>query len=195
MKIHIPLMLCFLSFLPSGARAQWIELINPSFEGEPMDATVPQGWMACKEGTTPDILPGYWGVYTEPSDGETYVGLITRHNNTWEVIGQRLSAPLSEGACYEVSMDLAHSDTYSGYNGPIKLRIWISKTKCAKDQLIYESPVIEHLDWKTYRIKFTPEEDAYQYIMLEAFHSEEPVSYQGNILIDRIREIKACDRT
>ena len=173
---------------------QSIEIANSSFDGEPADATVPQGWMPCKEGTTPDILPGYWGVYSEPSDGDTYVGLITRHNNTWEVIGQRLPAPLLKGNCYAWSLDLAHSDTYSGYNNPIRLRVWIGLTKCAKDQLIYESPLIEHTDWKTYKIKFTPENE-YRYIMLEAYHPEEVVNWKGNILIDRIRSIQGCDRT
>jgi len=173
--------------------SQNIELSNSSFEGEPRDATVPQGWMACKEGTTPDILPGYWGVYNEPSDGDTYVGLITRSNNTWEVIGQRLPATLEKGTCYSWSLDLAHSDTYSGYNGPLKVRIWISKSKCGRDQLIYESPLIEHLDWQTYHFKFKPASDC-RYIMIEAFHSESDFSYEGNILIDRLRSIKGCSK-
>ena len=174
--------------------AQGIELFNASFEGEPQDATVPQGWLPCKEGTTPDILPGYWGVYTEPSDGETYVGLITRSNNTWESIGQRLTAPLVKDGCYDWAFDLAHSDTYSGYNGPIRLRVYLGKTKCQKDQMIYESPLIEHLDWKTYTIRFTPTEE-YRYILLEAYHNEDPVSYEGNILLDRLRVIKLCEKT
>jgi hypothetical protein len=192
MTIGISVSLWFLSAIQ--VQAQFIELSNASFEGEPQDATVPQGWMACKEGTTPDILPGYWGVYTEPADGDTYVGLITRQNNTWESIGQRLTQPLKKGTCYDWGFDLAHSDTYSGYNGPIKLRVWASKLKCQKDQLIFESPLIEHLDWETYHFKFTPDND-YRYILFEAFHSEEPFSFQGNVLIDRLREIKACDRT
>jgi hypothetical protein len=58
--------------LSLSLKAQTIELFNPSFEEEAQDATTPQGWSACKEGTTPDILPGFWGVYTMPSDGETY---------------------------------------------------------------------------------------------------------------------------
>jgi len=179
-------------FLP--LQGQHIELSNASFEGEPRDATVPQGWMACKEGTTPDILPGFWGVYNDPSDGDTYVGLITRQNNTWESIGQRLTATLQKGSCYTFSIDLAHSDTYSGYNKPLRLRIWASKLKCMKDQMIYESPLIEHLDWKSYQVKFTPNSD-YRYILIEAFHSAEPFQYQGNILVDRIRPIQSCDKT
>ena len=176
------------------ARAQSIVLINSSFEGLPADATVPQGWMPCKEGTTPDILPGYWGVYKEAAEGATYVGLITRENNTWEVIGQRLPEALKKGDCYAWSLDLAHSDTYSGYNGALRLRIWLSSSKCGRDQLIYESPLIAHTAWETYRVKFQPNLD-YQYIMLEAYHPDDPVHYQGNILIDHLRPIQGCDRT
>jgi len=174
--------------------SQQIELYNASFEGEPQDATVPQGWMACKEGTTPDILPGFWGVYTDASEGQTYVGLITRQNSTWESIGQRLNANLNKGTCYSWTMDLAHSDTYAGYDGPLRLRVWASKLKCQKDELIYESPVIRHLYWETYSFKFTPKED-YRYILLEAYYSEPPFTYKGNIMIDRIRPIQSCDRT
>lgn len=190
-RLSLYLVLCL---SPWPLFSQWIELSNSSFEGEAADATVPQGWLPCKEGTTPDILPGYWGVYTTPSDGETFVGLITRHNNTWESIGQRLSETLKKGTCYAWGLDLAHTDTYSGYNGAIRLRVWLGTSKCGKDQLIYESPLIDHLEWKTYFIKFTPEKDL-RYILLEAFHSEEAFSYQGNILIDRLRPIKGCDKT
>ncbi len=189
----IVICLC-LSCISTISTSQIIELSNPSFEGEPRDATVPQGWMICKEGSTPDILPGFWGVYNEPSDGDTYVGLITRANNTWEDVSQRLSAPLVKGSCYSWSFDLAHSDTYSGYNGPIKLRAWLCELKCQKGQMIYESPLIEHLDWQSYHIKFTPNKD-YRYILIEAFHSEDAFSYEGNILIDRLRSFKACDKT
>ncbi len=190
---HGLLILLCQSFCHNGF-SQYIELMNSSFEGEPSDATVPQGWMACKEGTTPDILPGFWGVYNDPSDGDTYVGLITRQNNTWESIGQRLTANLEKGKCYTWSLDLAHSDTYSGYNNPIRLRIWVSKLKCQKDQMIYESPLIEHLDWRTYQFRFIPYSDS-RYILIEAFHSEQPFQYKGNILIDRVRPITACDKT
>ena len=188
-------MVCVIGMAAYGQSVgQIIEIANASFDGEPSDATIPQGWMPCKEGTTPDILPGFWGVYNEPSDGDTYMGLITRQNNTWESVGQRLPATLEKGSCYAWALDLAHSDTYSGYNDPIKLRVWISKTKCSRDQLIFESPLIDHLDWKTYKIKFTPDDD-YRYILLEAFHSDMEFSYRGNVLIDRLRSFQGCDRT
>lgn len=172
-----------------------VYLVNPSFEGdEPQDATVPAGWHYCKEGTTPDILPGVWGVYTRPSDGETFVGLITRADGTWENIGQRLSAPLNSRECYSITLDLAHSNIYSGYNKPIKLRIWGGKTKCAKDQLLAESKFITHTDWETYTFQFVPRERVH-YIILEAFYTEGTTfSHKGNILIDNVQPIKVCIR-
>lgn len=168
---------------------------NPSFEGdEPQDATVPAGWFPCEEGTTPDILPGVWGVHTEPAEGETFVGLITRMDGTWESIGQRTGEPLLARECYLIELDLAHSNTYAGYNKPIKLRIWGGRQKCGKDQLLGETDFIRHTDWETYKFQFFPK-TTINYIILEAFYTEgSNFSYKGNVLIDNVRAIKRCER-
>lgn len=188
---------CFvLVLLFSGSHmvsAQIVYLLNPSLEGEHRDAVVPMNWLPCEDGTTPDILPGPWGVYQEPSDGESYVGLITRENNTWESIGQRLKSPLEKDVCYQFSLDLAHSDTYSGYNNPIKLRIWGSRNKCDKDQLIHETEFIKNIEWEKHTIKFTAESNL-RYILFEAFYRERPYAYKGNILIDDVSAISPCKR-
>ena len=168
-----------------------ITVVNPSFEDEPADATTPQGWSPCDDMTTPDIFPGFWGVYNEPSHGETYVGIITRENGTFESFGQRLSEELKAGTCYYSAIDLAHSIIYSGYNKPIKLRIYLGGSKCANDQLIFESPVIKQMNWKTFKFDFFPEEN-YDYIILEAFYMDGPFSHKGNILIDHLRPIVRC---
>ncbi len=168
-----------------------ITVINPSFEDEPADATTPQGWLPCELNTTPDIFPGFWGVYNEPSHGETYVGIITRENGTFESFGQRLSGTLKANSCYYSEIDLAHSIIYSGYNKPIQLRIYLGKDKCSKDQMIFESPVIKHMQWKTFRFDFNPKE-AYEYIILEAYYMDGPFSHKGNILIDNLRPILRC---
>jgi hypothetical protein len=168
-----------------------ITVINPSFEDEPADATTPQGWLPCEEMTTPDIFPGFWGVYNEPSHGETYVGIITRENGTFESFGQRLSGTLKAKTCYFSEIDLAHSIIYSGYNKPIKLRIYLGKNKCSKDQLIFESPLVNHMNWKTFKFDFFPEED-YDFIIFEAHFTDGPFSHKGNILIDNFRPILKC---
>lgn len=170
-----------------------IHLNNPSFEDDPADATVPHAWFACADGSTPDILPGFWGVYDEANDGETYVGLITRENSTYESIGQRLNQSLSKKYCYEMSLDLAKADNYTGYSKALKLRIWISTTKCEKEQLIFESDPIKKAEWETFKLQFVPEIDA-KYIKIEAFIKEGSFNHKGNILIDNITPIISCER-
>lgn len=170
-----------------------IGLLNPSMEDTPSDATVPQGWSACAALTTPDILPGYWGVYQDAQEGDTYVGIITRENGSYESFGQRLSAPLLEGSCYQFNLWLAHASVYAGHGKPIKLQIYISDDLCGEDQLIWQSPLIEHEEWKSYSIQFTPMKKA-QYIILKAFIKDGKFSHKGNILIDNMSRITRCNR-
>ncbi len=170
-----------------------IYLDNGSFEGEPQDATVPVGWHKCAKETTPDILPGFWGVNLEASEGDTFMGLITRENGTVESIGQRLKLPLKFKECYTVSMDLAYSNTYAGYNQPLKLRIWGGKRKGGKDQLIAETDFINHTDWESYSFQFIVKKSI-NYFILEAHYSDEPFSVRGNILIDNISPLSVCIR-
>lgn len=168
-----------------------ITVINPGFEDTPSDATVPQGWSACAWLTTPDILPGYWGVYNEPDEGDTYAGIITRENGTFESFGQRLSAPVLPETCYQMSIKLAHSMVYAGYGRPIKLRVWLSNELCGESQLIFTSPLIDHEEWKTYTIPFTPTKKG-QYIMFEAYIKDGKFNHKGNVLMDNMSSIIAC---
>ncbi len=171
-----------------------IRLDNPSFEGQAQDATVPQGWHPCAEGSTPDILPGFWGVETEPEDGDTYMGLITREDGSFENVGQRLSQPLLPIECYEFSVALAHSKTYSGYNMPLKLVIWGCQTRCDKAQLLAESPLIDHEEWEEYKFTLYPKKK-YNYIILEAQGASGVFfGYKGNLLIDNCSTLDQCDR-
>lgn len=192
-----PMRLFYLSavlLMPLAGITQPSRMLNASFEGEPRDATIPRGWFTCREGTTPDILPGPWGVYTEASHGETYVGLITRENGSWEAIGQRLTEKLEENKCYEMSLEIARSDTYADYNDPIKLRIWIGGRKCDRSQMILETDFIRNTDWEKLEFQFVPEDDM-QYILIEAFYKEGPFSKKGNILLDNVSAILICARS
>ena len=170
-----------------------IFLTNASFEGQPQDATVPVGWLPCEAGTTPDILPGPWGVFTEASEGRTFVGLITREDGSWESICQRLSQTINNKDCYTFKLDMAHSRTYAGYNRPIRLRIWGGMHKCEKNQLLFQSDLIDHTEWETYEVSFTAKQPI-NYLLIEAHYSEAPFSHRGNILIDNITAIRKCIR-
>ena len=185
--------LLFLFSLCANISIAQIILQNSSFEDEPGDATMPMGWFACQEATTPDILPGYWGVYGEPSEGDTYVGIITRENGTFESIGQRLPSKLVKGECYQFSIDLAHSDNYTGYNKYIKLRIWVGDKKCQPDQMIFESKLIKSEDWENFKVEFNAESNS-KYIFMEAYHEYDNFKHKGNILLDNLSPIILCSR-
>jgi len=188
----IVIIACYLLFC--GKSYGQISVTNPSFEDEPADATTPQGWHPCDNMTTPDIFPGFWGVYNEPSDGNTYVGIITRENGTYEQFGQRMSAKLKKGQCYRTAIDLAHSIIYSGYNKPIQVRIYLGSTKCDKDQLIFESPTIKNMKWTTHEIQFVPNA-AHEYFIIQAHYSDEPFNHKGNILLDNLKPFVVCGNT
>ena len=177
-----------------AAQAQDIRLENASFEDEPQDATMPQRWHSCKDGSTPDILPGFWGVYLEPFDGDSYVGLITREDGTYEVIGQRLVEPIKAKECYTFSIQLAYSKAYAKYDIPIRLRIYGGGSRCSKEQLLCESPTITNTDWKEYQFDIFSKAD-YQYVIFEAFYAKGiSFPYRGNLLIDDISVWKRCPR-
>lgn len=177
-----------LIFITSQLNAQ-VKLNNPGFEDEPSDARTPMGWFNCERGTTPDILPGVYGIYQEADEGDTYVGIITRADGSFESIGQRLSAKLTKEKCYYFQLSLAQAEQYVGYEEPLKLRIWLGSKKCAKDQMIFESPFIDELDWKNFTVKFIPEKTA-KYIIIEAYHPGS--GKKGHILLDNMTYILPC---
>jgi len=194
MNLRIFLLLLTLILTPFICIAQSIQLANASFEGEHADATMPQEWSACQMGSTPDILPGSWGVYLEPFEGNSYIGLITREDGSYESIGQKLNTPIQAQECYSFTVELAHSNTYANYNLPIRLRVWGATSRCSKDQLLVDSPSVKHLDWKTYELEFVSEAE-YPYIVIEAFYAKGVYfSYRGNILVDGISIIRTCPR-
>lgn len=188
------LLLIFGVLLNLASALGQVRVENASFEGEAQDATVPVRWHPCTEDTTPDILPGFWGVTTEPSDGQTYMGLITRDIGSWEAVGQRLQKPLAAGICYDFSMELAHSSTYAGYNLPVKLRIWGSIMRCDRSQLLGEVAYIDHTEWEKYKFRFTAESD-FPYVIIEAgFIDGLAFPYKGNVLIDNCSNFEPCQR-
>jgi hypothetical protein len=81
-----------------------IRLANPSFEGSPgaggEAVKLPDGWYDCgfPGESPPDVHPkeggGAFQVTKEAFHGKTYLGLVVRDNDTWEMVSQRLSAPV-----------------------------------------------------------------------------------------------------
>jgi outer membrane protein OmpA-like peptidoglycan-associated protein len=185
-----------------------IFLTNPSFEDFPRHSAPPKGWTDCgfPGESPPDVQPsGDFGVYREAMYGKTYLGLVVRDNETWEKVSQRLSTPMQSGQCYEFSLALAKSGYYisksrltdnsTNYVTPVKIRIYGGNGLCNESQLLDETGLIDHRQWKEYKFKFKPKNN-YSYIIIQAFYKEATLfPYNGNVLVDNASAITPipCD--
>ena len=180
-----------------------IVIVNPSFEGIPgegsLNGALPRGWYDCgfPGETVPDIHPkdgGAFQVTKEPFEGNTYIGMVVRENDTWERISQRLSAPLEGGKCYEFSLSLCRSELYvspsrvdgamKNYTTPAKLRIWGGSSYCEREELLAESSLVVNTRWLKYAFRFEPSQ-THNFIVFEVFYkTPTPFPYNGNILLD-----------
>lgn len=209
---------CFLALalgfvLNIQAQEEVVYLKNPSFEGVPRIGTTAYagisaaGWIDCggimfPTESPPDIHPGNFFRVSKPAqDGRTYVGLVARDNESWESVSQLLSDPLKEGQCYSINLHLSRSENYvnresSDPNDAVKsqskalvLRIYGGLRPCEKKQILAESELITHTEWKNYSFDFEVKSNIY-YITFEAFYKT-PVllPYNGNLLLDNISPI------
>lgn len=180
----------WLGFQPDGK----IYFTNPSFEDTPRESASPLGWNSVTPGSTPDILPGPWGVQHKAQDGATCLGLVSREDGTSEDVTQALPGMLKAGTCYTFTLYLSHSKRYAGYNLPVRLRVWGGAGRNGRDQLLATSPLIDHEDWRVYKFQFIPNRDM-RVITFEAHYGPGVFKpYKGNILLDNCSYIERCDR-
>lgn len=196
-KHNFPLFSVLTSFILTATLFQnqgKIYLSNPSFEDKPRASASPVGWYSGVPGSTPDILPGAWGLNLPAQDGKTCLGLVTRSDNSAESISQELPAVLKSGECYKFEIWLAHAEQYVGFNKPCRIRVWGSGSKTDKGQLLTSSPLVSHSDWRLYKLRFTTSSEI-RFITLEAWYGPGVTfQYNGNILLDNCSPIELCER-
>lgn len=202
--------LSFVFLLLQNAHSQEgvIRLINPSFEGIPQEGSVNgdmiDGWHDCGflGESTPDVHPkenSTYGVTTKAADGDTYLGMVVRDNDTWERVSQQLSSPLMAGHTYEFSILLARSMVYKSpsrkkskpinFVTPSQLRIWGGNSFCDRRELLAESGPVINSRWLKSIFKLKPMDNC-DYIIFEAFYiSVDSPAYNGNILLDKASDI------
>lgn len=185
-------------------------LLNPSFEDLPRHSWTPAGWTNCGDPSEspPDVHPDptfLFKVGMRPSDGNTFLGMVTRENETYESIGQQLTRPLRGGQCYRFDLELARSRVYlskskvtgrdANYVKPIRLQVYGGYSICDRRQLLGESGNVANFEWRDYAFKLEPTED-YTHIILQAYYEPAQLfAYNGNILLDNARplEVIPCD--
>ncbi len=212
LKVFLIFLVCVYGALSSVLSAQGsIRLQNPSFEDMPRKG-VPgmpsiQSWHDCglsnfPSESPPDIHPvknNAWDVALEPYDGISYLGMVTRANDTYESLSQALSSPIMGGVCYTFSAFLVRSDQYKSATSktqslgtnelenfirPAVFLIWGGNYFCDKAELLGESPPVSNDEWMKYSFLFQPQR-SHRYITIEAFYKT-PIleAYNGHVLID-----------
>ena len=194
---------CSLLQIPMfGQKPVVIKLDNPSFEDYPQAGHQPVGWFDCGFAgeTPPDVNPtGQFKVSKNAYHGTTYMGMVTRDNNTWEAAGQRLKSPLLKGVTYTFSIYLARSEIYMSqsrttgrdvnYVTPAILRVWAGSGYCAKEEMLGETDLVNAASWQKFNFKFTPK-STHNYFMIEAFYKVPTLfPYNGNVLADNASDL------
>ncbi len=185
-----------------------IYIINGSFEGTPRCCKPPDSWIDCgsKFETPPDVHPvispnePLFSVTKIAQDGNTYLGMVVRQNETYESINQKLNKPLLAGKCYSFSVYMARSLEYISatttdshklkpFATPALLQICGGDTCCHRKELLATSPLVENIEWQRYDFVFMPKSDI-SYLQLEAYYNpSSPFPYNGNILLDKASDI------
>ena len=177
---------------------------NNSFEED--NAVVnksPTGWKNCGdlEEVNVDIhnnIDTLFDVVQSTNNGNNYIGLRTSYNDTWGVISQKLERELQIDSSYLFHLEACRSTRYinKGREGEedlneesIRIRIWGGDNDCNRKELLAESDLVKHTNWKTYIIKMKPKEN-HSSIFIDVFFKKEAIfPYNGNILIDKISPI------
>ena len=195
------LMMMMIAQSVTGQSVDTIKLFNPSFEDFPRNSVPPRGWEDCGfPGESPvDVQPGHFEVNKVPVDGNTYLGMVVRDNETWESVSQPLQGTLQAGQCYSFSIFLARSELYvsqsrvklqdANYTTPTRLKIYGGNDYCDRAVVLAETKEIVNYRWLKYEFKFEPKSN-YTYITFEVFYKTPTLfPYNGNLLLDHASDI------
>lgn len=208
-RIYVALIAILLFAFEQSFAQDAIQLNNPSFEDMARPGIPPRGWFDCgrinfPNETPPDVHPEQnnptFEVSKKAADGDTYLGMVVRENDSWESVAQRLTSPMYPDQCYSFSIHLSRSAIYKSpirgsdvkinFTKPLKLRIWGGTGYCEKRELLAESDLVKNTDWKQFDFKFEPKQRT-TYIILEAFFKTPVLSPpNGNLLLDNASSIE-----
>ena len=178
-------------------------LRNGSFEeGVGQPGRLPRYWINAGqiEYSPPDVhtvTRKHFGVLQAPADGKAYVGLVARADFSFEAIAQRIKPNLMAGTTYELTLTVCHSTellSLSGgrspeyFDAPVPFDVYVSNTgNGSAFELVHRSAPVDHADWRTYTVRFTPARD-WKYLRIgsgmNTLYAKPP---NGNILVDNVR--------
>lgn len=151
-------------------------ITNGSFEApNGSSSSVPPNWQNC--GGSPDVQiisgtgQGIFGINTPPDDGNTYMGMVTTNNQSYqEAMGQPVT--LVAGTNYSGSIALYYSNLHTSWNGNGRLQIWGGTSCNARNELLFDSGTITNLHvWNNFPISFTPSQNHSFIIMVNRMNN------------------------
>jgi hypothetical protein len=202
MKIRTLPLLFSLAFLSINCEKEpapfGILLYNTSFEeGTPGNSLTPRWWLDCgfENETPPDLHSNtkgkHFNVAIDAQEGDKFVGMVVRDNNTWECLQQNFAKPISGN--FTIRLLVARSATYqslsrangspSNYVTPAVLRV-IGVDESGEEFVLYRSSLIINTSWEeiitTIQVPFQMTA-----IRLSPYYKEPFLfPYNGNVLID-----------
>lgn len=220
---HLSLISIFTTYLivPLGLNAQEvIHISNPSFEAnrrtnrESSDTTyVLRGWInsGFNNESPPNIHTAndnLFDVNTTPDHGDFFMGLVTRHNGSYEGVYQQLPKFLKKEKQYSFSISLCTSEKLKSavrnqklrrnklfklcnFNEGAVFRIQASNSKTKENEVLAMSEVVWNTEWKKYDFTFSPNAN-YDIFILEVFFDSEEGEERfrnANILVDNCSPI------
>ena len=192
------------------SKSDIIHLQNSSFEDIPRCCQSPSKWLdiGANNETPPDIQPGSFNVTRAAKNGNTYLGMVVRDNDTGEGVSQKLSTPLRKGYCYHFTLWLCRSELYlsqspttkkpANYITPVRLALYGGNESSFTAQLLSITEEITNSEWKEYVFEIKPKED-YDFFTITAQHKKPLLfPYNGNVLVDYASDlvgVKCEDKT
>ncbi|MFT4663962.1 MAG: hypothetical protein ACI8YQ_001607 [Polaribacter sp.] len=204
LKHHLTLPFLLLSLCPM-AQTQ-LPINNASFEegiAKPgkRNTEIP-GWIDCGSNneTAPDVhseLSAFHNVKHSAAHDFNFLMMVTRDNDTQEMIGAPLSQELKKDSNYLLTLQLAKPAAYISRSKKLKidmeytkgviLRIFGGDRVCETTQLLAESPVINDVDWNEHQFLLMPQQD-FEFLFLQAYYDDEAQEpYNGSILLDNVQ--------
>jgi hypothetical protein len=126
--------------------------------------------------------------------------MVTRYDNSYESVYQKLEKSLLKDSSYQFSIHLCISKSYASptlqnqkektlFNKPIHLSIWGVSIDKEEWELLAVSPLIANTDWKKYSFTIKPENNVEVLILQATFHDTKGEPYCGNVLLDKMSDI------
>jgi hypothetical protein len=176
--------------------------VNDGFEGPPSQGIPPTGWENYINGNTSsgDTQPGSFNCFQEPSQGDTYLSLVTRGAGSFftvETVVADLVLPFEKSMCYNFTIDLSLSDQlrsggfdFVQFDYPCILEIIGCNNNClssADRVVLWQSDSLSNYTWKTFDVSIQIGSGSFSRLALRANHINSDFKTYSAVLVDNIQ--------